>query len=82
MAKFVVLGLRGENGYWLVDFANGTVAPLPDLDSPPFDYSDAARANGAVLTAGIDLGVQVVTEGEAFSGQFDISEAFSGQFDS
>ncbi|MBB4305526.1 hypothetical protein GGD81_004606 [Rhodobium orientis] len=82
MAKFAVLGLRGENGYWLVDFNQGTVTALPELDSAPFGYTDEARANGAVLTAGIDLGVQVVTAGDTFSGQFDISEAFSGQFDS
>jgi hypothetical protein len=71
MASVVVLGVQGEDGYWLVDFDAGTVVPLPAFEGDPFGYSAQARASGAVLTAGIDLAVKVVSRDDAFSGRFD-----------
>ena len=80
MAKYAVLGVTGENGYWMVDFDAGTVSALPPLDADPFGYSTAAREVGATLTAGVDLAVIVSDKDAAFSGQLD-ANAFSGQLD-
>ncbi|VVT28222.1 hypothetical protein [Hoeflea sp. EC-HK425] len=80
MAKYAVLGVTGEDGYWMVDFDAGTVSALPPLDADPFGYSAAARQVGATMTAGIDLAVVVSDRDAAFSGQLD-AKAFSGQLD-
>jgi len=80
MANLVVLGVNGEEGYWLVDFDAGTVVPVPPFEGDPFGYSAQARSSGAVLTAGIDLAVKVANRDDAFSGRFD-GDAFSGRFD-
>lgn len=80
MAKVVVLGVKGEEGYWLVDFGTGSVSPLPSLDADPFGYSAAARAAGAVLTSGIDLAVLAPSSDDAFAGRFDTGP-FAGRFD-
>ena len=80
MANVVVLGVKGEEGYWLVDFDAGTVTAIPPFEGDPFGYSAEARANGAVLTAGVDLAIKVSNQEDAFSGRFD-GGAFSGRFD-
>ena len=80
MSKFTVLGLKGEEGYWLVDFTAGTVTAMPAFEGEPFGYSTAARESGVVLTAGVDLAVTVQSTDDAFSGRFD-GDAFSGRFD-
>lgn len=80
MAKYAVLGVSGENGYWIVDFDAGTVSALPPLDADPFGYSGTARQVGATLTAGIDLAVVISDRDAAFSGQLD-AKAFSSQLD-
>ena len=79
MAKYAVLGVTGEEGYWFVDFEAGTVSTLPPSGSDPFGYSADARANGATLVAGVDLAVVVRTEQDAFSGRLD--GIFSGRLD-
>ena len=80
MADVVILGVKGETGYWLVDFAAGTVTPVPPFEGDPFGYSSEASAAGAVLTAGVDLAVKVSNSDDAFSGRFD-TDAFSSRFD-
>jgi hypothetical protein len=80
MAKFAVLGVKGEKGYWLVNFDAGTVAPIVDIVSDPFGYTAEARTNGAVLTAGVDLAVVVVSESDVFSGHYDTG-AFAAHYD-
>ena len=80
MTKFAVIGVKGESGYWLVDFSAGTVSSVEDAPDAPFGYTAEARKNGAVLTAGLDLGVVVVEDGQSFSGHYDAG-AFSGHYD-
>jgi hypothetical protein len=81
MAKFTVLGLSGETGFWLVDFDNGTVTAMPDTVTEPFGYSTDARSKNAVLTAGVDLAVTVSDRNDAFAGRYD-SVVFSARYDS
>ena len=80
MAKFVVLGVQGEAGYWLVDFEAGTVTAMPNDIAEPFGYSAEARAKGAVLTASVDLAVTVTDRDEAFAGRYD-SVPFAARYD-
>ncbi|MBO3761430.1 hypothetical protein [Ciceribacter sp. L1K22] len=80
MAKFVVLGVSGEEGYWFVDFEAGTVTAMPSTVEAPFGYSTEARSHGAVLTAGVDLAVTVTDQDDAFAGRYD-SVPFSGRYD-
>jgi len=79
MAKFVILGVTGEEGYWLVDFDAGTVSAVPAGEASPFGYTPEARAHGAVMTAGVDLAVTVTDKDDAFAGRLD--SVFSGRLD-
>lgn len=86
MAKMAILGMSDEPGYWLVDFENGTVSPLPEGTQEPFDFSKAARDKGAKLVAGVDLAVALdngdeamTSQGDTFSGRLN---AYSGRFSS
>lgn len=80
MAKFVVLGLSGEEGYWFVDIEAGTVTAMPADIADPFGYTPDARAHGAVITAGVDLAVVTTDQTDAFAGRYD-SVPFSGRYD-
>lgn len=79
MAKYVVLGITGESGYWIVDFDMQTVTPAAVAE--PFGLSASARSKGATLTANIDMAVVVNDRDDAFSGKYD-SVAFTDRFDS
>lgn len=81
MAKYVVLGITGESGYWLVDFDMNSVTPLPDLPADPFGLTPTARSKGATLTANIDMAVVVNDRDDAFNANYD-SVAFTDRFDS
>jgi hypothetical protein len=81
MAKYVVLGITGESGYWLVDFDMNSVTALPATLTEPFGLTPAARSKGATLTANIDMAVVVNDRDDAFSGKYD-SVAFTDRFDS
>jgi hypothetical protein len=81
MAKYVVLGVTGESGYWLVDFDMNTVTPLPDTLDEPFGHTAVARLKGATLVANVDLAVVVNDHDDAYAGRYD-SVAFTNRFDS
>lgn len=81
MAKYVVLGVTGESGYWLVDFDMQSVTPLPDTLTAPFGHTPSARSKGATLIANIDIAVVVNDRDDAFNGKYD-SVAFTDRFDS
>lgn len=80
MANFTVLGITGEQGFWLVDFDKGTVTALPSTVTEPFGYTQAARAKGATLTAAVDLAVTVTNADDVYSGRYD-TVPFSGRYD-
>ncbi|WP_051228401.1 hypothetical protein [Pleomorphomonas oryzae] len=86
MAKMAVLGMTDEPGYWLVDFENGTVSPLPEGTKEPFDFSKTARDKGAKLVAGVDLAVALDSGDEVIAGKGEASyghlSAYSGRFSS
>ncbi|UVC12316.1 hypothetical protein IHQ71_29255 (plasmid) [Rhizobium sp. TH2] len=81
MAKYVVLGVTGESGYWLVDFDMQSVTPLPDTLTAPFGHTASARSKGATLIANVDMAVTVYDHDDAFNGKYD-SVAFTNRFDS
>jgi hypothetical protein len=81
MAKYVVLGITGENGYWLVDFDMNSVTPIPAGVPAPFGHTPSARSKGATLIANVDLAVVVNDRDDAFAGSYD-SVAFTDRYDS
>lgn len=81
MAKYVVLGITGESGYWLVDFDMNSVTPMPAGVTAPFGHTASARSKGATLIANVDMAVVVNDRDDAFNGNYD-SVAFTDRFDS
>jgi hypothetical protein len=71
MAKYVVLKLAGEPGYWLVDFDQKTVTPMDDIAADAFGYSADASDSGASLISGVDVVVATESRDDAFAGKFD-----------
>lgn len=73
MAKFVILGVEGESGVWLVDFEAGTVNPVSPVTVEAAGAADAgflevalkARTQGYGLFKGIDLAVATQTRSDA-----------------
>lgn len=81
MAKYVVLGITGEDKYWLVDFDMGSVTQMPPSLDAPFGHTASARSKGATLIANVDLAVVVNDRDDAFQGSYD-SVAFTDRYDS
>lgn len=80
MAKYVVLGITGEDKYWLVDFDMGSVTQMPASLNTPFGHTPTARSKGATLIANVDLAVVVNDRDDAFQGSYD-SVAFTDRMD-
>lgn len=92
MSKMMILGVKGEAGLWLVDFAAGTVTAM---DGSREDYLDSAEGTGETdsLVSCADVAVAFEPKEAAFSAhyyktpQVDVAVAFepleagfSGQF--
>lgn len=89
MSKMMILGVKGEDKLWLVDFEAGSVTAM---DGTREDYMARHDAEGA--TSDVDVAVAVEPAESAFSGRmyktpenaeftlvFDTEEtAFSGQY--
>lgn len=80
MAKYVVLGITGEDKYWLVDFDMTSVTELPASMTAPFGLTASARSKGATLIANVDMAVVVNDLDDALAGKYD-SVAFTDRFD-
>jgi hypothetical protein len=71
MAKFVALRLKGETGYWLVDFDAKTVEPMDAIVADAFGYGQDPSASGATFVSGIDVAVVAETRADAYAGKYD-----------
>jgi hypothetical protein len=71
MSKFVVLGLEGEAGFWLVDFQRGSVTPVDadmvdaigDVDEELEDSAESLRP--LARRSGVNLAVAATMRPEA-----------------
>ena len=62
MAKFVVLGLEGDDVLYIVDINGGTVTPAPRWDDSATGFprsADQARVVGYTIIKGVNLAVAV-----------------------
>lgn len=80
MAKFAMIKLSGEEGFWQVDFEQGTVSRL-ELPEGATETMLSGTRDGAT---GVDVAIAMDTEAahdgeQAFSGQLFGEQAFSGQ---
>lgn len=69
MAKFVVLGLEGETGLYVVDIDAGTVSPV---EAPP--GADAVPSTGGgpgPTIRGVNVAVATESREAALSGKLD-----------
>nr|WP_316653859.1 hypothetical protein [uncultured Gellertiella sp.] len=64
MSKVVILGLPNEDGLWMVDLDQKTVAAMPA------HYADRLAANGAVVS-GVDFAVAIGGQTPVLAGKFD-----------
>ena len=71
MPKFAVLKLSDETGYWLVDFAAGSVTTMDAIVADPFGYTASANSSGAAHVSGVDVAVVTQTRDDAFAGKYD-----------
>lgn len=73
MAKFVIIGVEGEDAVWLADLTRGTVT---QVDPAAVDAAGAAeagflsvainaRTNGYTLVKGVNLAVATSTRSDA-----------------
>jgi hypothetical protein len=82
MSKMMILGVKGETGLWLVDFASGTVTAV---DGNREDYIAAAEGADKSARNCTDIAVAFEPKESAFSGQFyktpqlDVAVAFATQ---
>jgi hypothetical protein len=71
MTRVVVIGVKGEEGLWVVDLGAGTVTPLHPPRAGTLKAVVDLRASGASIIKGVDLAVTVKAADSAFSGHFD-----------
>ncbi len=73
MAKFLVIGVQGEAGLWLVDCGAGTVEQIEAgslggtgaADGDLISNTSEARSRGFTVVRGIDLAVATDSRSEA-----------------
>jgi len=71
MSKVVVLGVEGEDGYWLADFEAGTLTKIDDSGDGAFAAVASARQPGEPLVRGVKFAVVADNGEEPASGLFD-----------
>ncbi|MBB3453495.1 hypothetical protein FHT86_001751 [Rhizobium sp. BK313] len=71
MTKVVVIGIKGEEGLWVVDLSARSVTPLHPPKAGTLKAVADLRASGASIVKGVDLAVTVKAADSAFSGHFD-----------
>lgn len=65
MSKVVIIGLAGEEGLWMVDLDQRTVAEVPA------EYADRSTFEGKPAMAGVDIAVAMSTLTPVLAGKFD-----------
>ncbi|CAN7354496.1 hypothetical protein [Rhizobium leguminosarum] len=79
MSKMMIIGVKGEEGLWLVDFDAGIVTAMAGKRE---DYVMSAAAPAPMDNEALDFAEYFETKGEAFSGHFwktpavDLAAAF------
>lgn len=63
MSKVVVLGVEGEEGFWLADFEAGTLTKIDDASNDAFAFVARSRQSGEPLVRGVKFAV-VTNNGE------------------
>lgn len=63
MSKVVVLGVEGEDGFWLADFEAGTLTKIDDTADGAFAFAARSRQSGEPLVRGVKFAI-VTNNGE------------------
>lgn len=63
MSKVVVLGVEGEEGFWLADFEAGTLTKIDDGADDSFAFAARSRQSSEPLVRGVKFAV-VTNNGE------------------
>jgi hypothetical protein len=71
MSKVVVLGVEGEEGFWLVDFEAGTLTKIDDGADDSFAFAARSRQSGEPVVRGVKFAVLADNGEEPASGLFD-----------
>lgn len=71
MSKVVVLGVEGEDGYWLADFEAGTLTKIDDAADDAFAFAARSRQSGQPLVRGVKFAVVTNNGEDPASGHVD-----------
>ncbi len=68
MTQTVILGIKGEDGLWLVDLRSGTVTAVTDSLSGELGKAASLRSSDVTVTKGIDFAITASAETLVASG--------------
>ncbi len=71
MSKVVVLGVEGEDGFWLADFEAGTLTKIDDAAEDAFAFAARSRQSGEPLVRGVKFAIVTNNGEDPASGHVD-----------